>query len=111
MILAERRPTPLACLYLYCAAGWLIVLLVLASGPADAATNLFTSGQGGYNTYRIPALCETTNGTLLAFCEGRVNSKSDTGDIDTILRRSSDGGVTWTSQQVIWSDGVKNDFQ
>ncbi len=80
-------------------------LLGLAGSRAVAATNLFTSGTGGYNTYRIPAVYETTNGTLLAFCEGRVKSSSDTGNIDTVLRRSFDGGVTWTAQQVVWSDG------
>ena len=74
--------------------------------PTPAATNLFTSGAGGYNTYRIPAVYETMNGTLLAFCEGRVNSSSDTGNIDTLLRRSFDGGNTWTVQQIIWSDGA-----
>lgn len=85
----------------------LAVGLLLAGGQrAEAATNLFISGQGGYNTYRIPALYETTNGTLLAFCEGRVNSSSDTGNIDTVLRRSFDGGATWTAQQVVWSDGA-----
>jgi autotransporter-associated beta strand protein len=88
------------------AAGWLIALLGLMCDPVDAATNLFTSGQAGYNTYRIPALYETLSGTLLAFCEGRKNSSSDTGDIDTLLRRSFDGGQTWTTQQVIWSDGT-----
>ena len=49
-------------------------LLLLAGSRALSSTNLFTSGQNGYNTYRIPALYETTNGVLLAFCEGRKNS-------------------------------------
>jgi len=30
----------------------------------------------------------SSKGTLLAFCEGRRNSASDTGDIDVLLRRS-----------------------
>ena len=81
-------------------------LLVLVGFRATAATNLFTSGQSGYNTYRIPALYETMSGVLLAFCEGRKNSSSDTGDIDTVLRRSLDGGLTWSAQQVVWSDGT-----
>ncbi len=88
----------------FCA--WMILLMAVAGLSAKGATNLFTSGTGGYNTYRIPALYETMNGTLLAFCEGRVNSSSDTGNIDTVLRRSVDGGVTWTAQQVVWSDGA-----
>ncbi len=81
-------------------------LAVTACPWASASTNLFTSGQGGYNTYRIPALYQTTNGTLLAFCEGRKNSSSDTGDIDTMLRRSFDAGTTWTTQRVVWSDAA-----
>ena len=86
--------------------GMIAGLLLLAGLSAESSTNLFTSGVGGYNTYRIPALYETMNGTLLAFCEGRKNSSSDTGDIDTVLRRSLDGGLTWTAQQVVWSDST-----
>src|SRR5258706_15969053 len=62
---------------------------------------VFRSGEGGYHTYRIPALITTTKGTLLAFCEGRKNSGSDTGDIDLLMRRSFDKGKTWSSVQKI----------
>ncbi len=63
---------------------------------------LFISGQGGYDTYRIPALAVTTQGTVLAFCEGRRNSSSDAGDIDLLVRRSTDHGQTWSDQHVVW---------
>jgi autotransporter-associated beta strand protein len=85
---------------------FIVAVCALSNFSVFGVTNLFTSGVGGYNTYRIPALYETTNGTLLAFCEGRVNSSSDTGNIDTLLRRSFDGGLTWTPQVVVWSDGA-----
>lgn len=65
---------------------------------------LYQQGMNGYHTYRIPALIQASEGTLLAFSEGRKNSSSDTGDIDTVLRRSTDGGVTWGAMQVVWSD-------
>ncbi len=65
---------------------------------------LFVSGQEGYNTYRIPALAVSTQGTVLAFCEGRRRSASDTGDIDLLLKRSTDNGKTWGAQQVVWDD-------
>ncbi len=74
-----------------------------ADGPKPAA--VFARGQGGYHTYRIPALVATTKGTLLAFCEGRKNGGSDTGDIDVLLKRSTDGGKTWSEAQLLWSDG------
>lgn len=86
----------------------LVGLLVFGrSHPASAApviTDVFIAGQDGYHTYRIPAIIETTNGTVLAFCEGRKNSRSDSGDIDLLLKRSTDGGKSWSAQQVIWSD-------
>jgi sialidase-1 len=73
---------------------------------APAVTQLFTSGQGGYHTYRIPALAVTPEGTLLAFCEGRRGSGSDHGVIDILLRRSDDGGSTWEPVRVVVADGV-----
>lgn len=66
---------------------------------------LFISGQGGYHTYRIPALAVTPKGTVLAFCEGRRKSSGDSGDIDLVLKRSGDHGQTWSDQQVVWDDG------
>ncbi len=67
-------------------------------------TDLFTAGLGGYHTYRIPALAVTTQGTLLAFCEGRKNGRGDAGHIDLLLRRSFDHGRTWDAPQVVTSD-------
>ncbi|MGC4046959.1 MAG: sialidase family protein [Armatimonas sp.] len=64
---------------------------------------LWTSGQGGYKTYRIPALAVMKTGVVLAFCEGRRASSSDSGQIDVLLRRSLDNGTTWSEQQVVWS--------
>lgn len=46
---------------------------------------LFVSGEGGCHTYRIPALTVTAGGSVLAFCEGRRNSRSDSGQIDLLL--------------------------
>ena len=65
---------------------------------------LFISGEGGYHTYRIPAIAVTTRGTVLAVCEGRKNSRSDSEDIDLLYKRSTDNGKTWSEQQVIWDD-------
>ncbi|MCK5173149.1 MAG: exo-alpha-sialidase [Planctomycetes bacterium] len=64
---------------------------------------LFVQGVGGYNNYRIPSLMTTQAGTLLAFCEGR--EAGDSSDINLVLRRSEDGGKTWSRKQVAWDDG------
>ena len=65
---------------------------------------IFESGTCGYNTFRIPAIICTREGTLLAFAEGRKNNSSDTGDIDLIMKRSDDNGKTWSEIIVLWDD-------
>lgn len=78
----------------------------LAALGADASgEGLFIAGMHGYHTYRIPSLILTRKGTLLAFCEGRRYSASDTGDIDLLLRRSTNQGRTWDKQSVVVKGG------
>jgi sialidase-1 len=83
-------------------------LLLSATACAASLTEVevFRAGIGGYHTYRIPALLTTPKGTLLAFCEGRKNSASDSGDIDLLLRRSFDGGKTWSAVQKLADMGT-----
>lgn len=66
---------------------------------------LFKKGEAGYHTCRIPSLIVTKKGTVLAFCEGRQEGAGDAGNIDLVLKRSSDGGKTWGDLQVIWNEG------
>ncbi|MEU1272202.1 sialidase family protein [Streptomyces sp. NPDC005799] len=66
----------------------------------------FRAGRDGHASYRIPALVVTAAGTLLAFCEGRVDSASDHGHIEIVLRRSTDGGRTWGPLQAAASNGT-----
>lgn len=66
-----------------------------------APVTVFESGKEGHKSYRIPAIVALKNGTLLAFAEGRVNNAGDFGDINIVLKRSTDGGKTWTSLQTI----------
>jgi len=65
---------------------------------------LFAAGEQGIHTYRIPALACTPSGAVLAFCEGRRASRSDTGDIALVVRRSADGGRTWSAIRTVWAD-------
>lgn len=93
----------------WCAVAGLLTLWLAAGANAAPlgdirTTDLFVSGQNDYHAYRIPALVVTNSGTLLAFCEGRKKSLLDSGDIDTLLRRSTDNGKTWSKQQIIWDD-------
>ncbi|WP_460108617.1 sialidase family protein [Streptomyces sp. YKOK-J1] len=71
------------------------------SEPGCASSVPYTAGQGGYDTYRVPAAVVTGRGTVLAFAEGRHDGAGDSGDIDVVLRRSTDGGCTWGPLTVV----------
>jgi sialidase-1 len=65
----------------------------------------FVSGTEGYHTFRIPAVVEAKNGTVVAFAEGRVESSGDTGAIRVVQKRSTDGGCTWGPMTVVSDNG------
>lgn len=62
---------------------------------------LFAKGDKGYHTFRIPSLFCTSNGTLLAFAEGRVVGSADMQITHLLMRKSYDGGETWTPMEVM----------
>ncbi len=88
---------------------WILFVLLPAAWastvPPLPQLDVYRAAEGGYQSYRIPALIATTKGTLLAFCEGRRNSAADSGDIDLLLRRSFDGGKSWAPVQTVAAGG------
>jgi len=70
----------------------------------DGAIAVFTAGQDGYHSYRIPSIIATKKGTLLAFAEARKDGRGDAGNIDLVLKRSTDNGKTWGPLQIVWDD-------
>ena len=82
----------------------LSLLLLLLSSNLQARQEpipVFVSGTNGYNSFRIPAIIMLPNNELLAFCEGRVKSDNDFGDINIVMKRSADKGKTWSTLQTI----------
>lgn len=56
------------------------------------------------NSYRIPAITTTSQGTVIAVADYRHNGASDIGlneGVDFAVRVSNDGGNTWTEKQII----------
>lgn len=80
-------------------------VLNAATAARCASSVPFKKGDGGYNTFRIPAVVEARNGMLLAFAEGRRDAGGDSGNIDIVLRRSGDGGCTWGPLQLVADQG------
>ncbi|MEU9210944.1 sialidase family protein [Streptomyces sp. NPDC048415] len=106
-LLARLRPVLTAVL----TAAALLVLPSTAGAEQSAPQGefgqqvLFKASQDpGYACFRIPAVVKTTEGTLLAFAEGRVLNCGDAADIDIVVKRSTDGGRTWGPLQVV-NDG------
>lgn len=85
----------------------LILLLVffLQTGFSQEFNYLFKPGDGGYQCFRIPAIVSTAKGSLLAFAEARKNNCGDAGNIDLVVRRSQDGGKSWSALMLVWDDG------
>jgi sialidase-1 len=79
------------------AAGWMLTLQVTAQQEVP----VFVSGEDGHKSYRIPAIIGLPDGKLLAFCEGRVNNAGDFGDINIVLKTSTDGGSSWSALQTV----------
>src|SRR6187402_1462991 len=81
-------------------AGWLLLAGTLAQAEVAKVT-VFRAGEDGYHTYRIPTIVRATNGDLLAFCEGRKKAHLDDGDIDIVLKRSTDDGKSWGKMRLV----------
>jgi sialidase-1 len=66
---------------------------------------VFANGTEGYHCFRIPAIVQTPDGTLLAFAEARKNDCDDFGDIRIVMRSSHDEGKSWSALQTVASNG------
>jgi sialidase-1 len=73
---------------------FICAISTLAQSPFSV---IYTSGQEGHKTYRIPAIIKNKQGHLLAFAEGRVNGSGDFGDINIVLKISRNQGRTWST--------------
>ncbi len=74
----------------------------------EQKTVLFSGGDDGIDTYRIPALITAANGDLVACVDGRHYSGADlkdSMDIDIVFKRSTDHGVSWSSMNKVCDFG------
>ena len=88
-----------------------LLVLMLLAGRLSAQTceqaDVFPFGMDGVKVYRIPGLLVTPKGTLLAYCEARRDGKSDWGEIEVRMRRSVDGGATWSAATQLAHQGPR----
>ena len=81
----------------------ILLLSLFLSWQTIQAQIIFKKHQDGYNMFRIPTIVQTKSGKLLAFCEGR-GSLRDGGNIDLVMKSSTDNGLTWSQLKLIWND-------
>lgn len=72
-----------------------------------AVSTIEFSGRDGYECYRIPGIVATESGTLIAYYEAR-HGKSDWAVIDLLMKKSVDGGQTWSRHKMLFSGMNKN---
>ncbi len=94
------------CALFTCLAAVLLSAAALAE-PLFTSVDVFTAGAEGYHTFRIPTIVTTPDGSLIAFAEGRKENRHDPGggDIDLVVKRSTDQGATWSSLVVLDDPG------
>ena len=65
--------------------------------------DLWILGEDGYFNVRHPVIVTTVEGSLLAIGGGRKHHGSPVGaDQDLVIKRSTDGGRTWTNTRTLW---------
>lgn len=82
--------------------------------PVFPTCDVWQINSDDYGMYRIPAVCRTRSGRLLAFAEARrsylsrgwechINSGAEllSTDLHCAMKRSTDGGRTWSDQTII----------
>ena len=90
----------------------LLLLLPLFVASSSAAPlferqNLFEEKTADTVSFRIPGMVVTAKGTVLVYCEARCNSGADWGEIEVHLRRSTDGGRTFSPARQIAHAGPR----
>lgn len=72
-----------------------------AADPLFETTDLASAGSGA-PSWRIPALERLSDGTLVAAYDRRNEDSSDLpGDLDVMVRRSTDDGQTWSTPEAV----------
>src|SRR5688500_11864571 len=69
---------------------------------ARLTADLFNWGDNGQKVYYGPTITKAMDGSLLVFVEGRFHHQDDRVN-NILMRRSTDGGNTWSEAQTLVS--------
>jgi sialidase-1 len=92
----------------WCGSIALCRILAGAEGNFGKQEVLFSSGEASYFCFRIPALVTAGRGSVVAFAEARKTDCSDSDAIDLVMKRTDDGGKTWSDLRVLFHEGKRS---
>jgi sialidase-1 len=76
--------------------------------PLAKPTVLWTRGTEGYAIFKVPTLIADRDGEfLLAIAEARIGSAADQATTHLAMKRSVDGGRSWSATSLIHADGKR----
>lgn len=101
-------PTFLAGLALFsCCWPVLVPSRLPAAEPLFETTCVFPITPDNKPNYRIPAILQVPDQSLVIFAEKRNDGPGDIGNHDIVMKRSMDHGRSWSAEQVIFDDGPR----
>lgn len=78
---------------------------LIGAKPTLRASRLWSGGEAGFETYRIPGIVVTRRGTVVAYAVARLRiAEGDWTDMEVVMRRSNDGGEHWDKSRVVAGD-------
>lgn len=77
------------------------------AAPLFETTCVFPITPDNKPNYRIPAILQAPDGSLIILAEKRNDGPGDIGNHDVVMKRSRDQGRTWGAEQVIFDDGSR----
>lgn len=75
------------------------------SGEKPVYSTVFTPGENGYKSFRIPSVLTLPSGRILAIIEARGEGKTDCAENDIVLKYSDNEGKSWSDMILIAASG------
>lgn len=76
-------------------------LNVIKSKTFFYQTTIFKENENGYKCFRNPAIVKAQNSNLLVFAEAITEKCSRDGNIDIVMKRSTNNGISWSRLKVV----------
>lgn len=82
-----------------------VLRFIYHSGMRPTYNTVFGAQGDGYAAFVSPTVIRTSDGTLVAFAQASKNELDGLQPSDIVMKRSTDGGVTWSALTKLASTG------